>query len=114
MNWNMDGSICPSCGGKGRHSPRYFAAICRKCEELVTDATGQKVDVSNADIWSGVRIDMSGKILAEDTALFVNGIECQAREARFGGIVIQPVTAWQEYERQIAERRQARMQVRGG
>lgn len=111
MNWHVDGSVCPTCGGNGRNSQRYFAAICRACEEIVTDGSGQKVDVSNADNWSGVRINGAGKTVPEESTLVVNGIKCQAREAHFGGIVIQPVAAWQEYERQIAERRKALMEV---
>jgi ADP-ribosyl-[dinitrogen reductase] hydrolase len=112
MNWNMDGSICPACGGKGRHIQRYFGAICRPCEKLVTDADGRPVNVSNEDIWRGVRVKSGDTVLPKDTRLFINGIECQAREAHFGGIVIQPVAAWEERKRQIAQRREERARAR--
>lgn len=33
---------------------------------------------------------------AETLPLFASGIECRAREHRFGGVVVQPVQAWDE------------------
>jgi len=72
--------------------------------------SGRRVEISNADTWSGVRIDFGDTQLPEDTPLFVNGIECQAREAHLGGIVIQPVAAWDESRRLIEERRQVLLQ----
>ena len=33
--------------------------------------------------------------LPETTAIFWKEIECLAREARFGGTVVQPLEAWQ-------------------
>jgi hypothetical protein len=44
--------------------------------------------VSNAEIWSGVKIKAGDLELPKDTLLTVNGVECRAREAHFGGIVI--------------------------
>ncbi len=38
-------------------------------------------------------IEVDGTDLPEETPVFVRGIECRAQEARFGGIVIQPVEA---------------------
>ena len=31
---------------------------------------------------------------AEKLPLFANGIECRAREHRFGGVVVQPLEVW--------------------
>jgi hypothetical protein len=31
---------------------------------------------------------------AENAALFVNGVVCRAKEAHFGGVVVQPLCAW--------------------
>ncbi len=42
IDWKRDGSICPICGGEGRHSKRYPAALCRLCEEELVDSQGQK------------------------------------------------------------------------
>lgn len=94
MQWNVDGSVCPACGGIGRGSPRYPAALCYSCEADLIDESGRAVQVSNSDMWSGVEIRASQSTLPKDTRLFVNGIECRAREARFGGIVVQPLAAW--------------------
>jgi hypothetical protein len=33
---------------------------------------------------------------AEKLPLFVKGVECRAREHRFGGVVVQPLEAWDE------------------
>jgi hypothetical protein len=35
---------------------------------------------------------------AEKTPLFARGIECRAQEHRFGGVVVQPLEAWDTAE----------------
>ena len=88
-----DGSLCPTCGGAGRRSPRYPAALCHSCENMLIDAAGRKATLFNEDFWGGVRVEAGGDTLPREAPLFVNGIEYRAREARFGGVVVQRVEA---------------------
>src|SRR5215208_1847797 len=94
MNWSQEGTICPGCGGAGRHSPRYPAALCEKCVETLRCA-GRPVELSNETILgTGVRIENSDGRLPDNASLFAHGLECRAREAHSGGIVVQPAEAW--------------------
>jgi ADP-ribosyl-[dinitrogen reductase] hydrolase len=95
MEWKSDGSLCPVCGGAGRNSPRYPGALCRPCEASLVDEMGRTVELSNEDIWSGVRIRADDAVLPKDASLFASGVECRVREARFGGVVVQPLEVWE-------------------
>jgi hypothetical protein len=102
LPWKPDGSVCPTCGGPGRHSERYPAAVCHDCETSVLDGHGKTVKLYNQSMSGGLLI-VSGKAqligaLAERVPLFIKGIECRAREHRLGGVVLQPVEAWKASE----------------
>ncbi len=79
--WLPDGSVCPGCGREGRHVPRYPAAICRRCETVAVDKEGAFLDIQSAP-------------LDRNFSFTVAGLACAASEAKFGGIVVQPVSAW--------------------
>lgn len=96
VEWSPDGRVCPICGGPGRESQSYPAAMCRDCEGRLVDWTGRPVRVGNSsfigtgtEVWNGEE-----SIVDEDTPIFVDGICCWAREVRWGGIAVQPVAAW--------------------
>jgi len=96
--WKMDGSVCPTCGGAGRNSERYPGAVCESCELAVIDKTGTPVKLHNESMSGGLMIvagsrELKGGI-AEGEALYIRGVECRAKEHRFGGVVIQPIDAW--------------------
>jgi hypothetical protein len=97
MHWVADGSVCPICGGPGRNSKRYPAALCRSCEGTLVGRQGRKITFSAAgsDPWGGdIRIEVEGTTFSGTTSIFSNGIECQAREAHLRGMVVQPLEAW--------------------
>jgi hypothetical protein len=98
VTWTPDGSICPICAGPGRGSTRYPAALCESCQASVLDENGNPVQLFNEGFSGGLEISMSNERLrspeAEDLPLYANGIECRAREHRFGGVVVQPVEVW--------------------
>jgi len=102
LSWKPDGSVCPTCGGAGRNSERYPAAICENCEMSVLDDHGKPVKLYNESMSGGLLIESGKRRLtgeqAETLPLFVKGNECRAREHRFGGVVIQPVGAWKANE----------------
>ena len=98
--WFPDGRVCPICAGPGRESTRYPAALCERCQTFVRDRAGQSVEMFNEGLSGGLEIRTATATLtspeAEKLPLFVKGVECRAREHRFGGVVVQPLEAWDE------------------
>ncbi len=45
-------------------------------------------------IGTGIQVANGEEVVDGDTPIFVDGIACWAREARFGGVVVQPVAGW--------------------
>jgi hypothetical protein len=93
-----DGSMCPICFGIGRKSARYPSALCNECQRALVDLSGNNVELFNVDISGGLAIQTSDGATAlkpEMMPLFCRGVECRAREHRFGGVVVQPLDAWQ-------------------
>jgi hypothetical protein len=99
VTWSPDGSVCPICAGPGRGSTRYPAALCEPCEESVRDQDGKAVKIVNEGLSGGLEIrTAAGRLTspdAENLPLYAKGIECRAREHRFGGAVVQPLEAWE-------------------
>lgn len=94
-------ATCPVCRGPGRHSERYPAALCADCVERLVDGQGRAVTLLNTDpLGYGLRIaagnDVVERTAADTLPLFCDGVECRAREARFGGVVVQPRAAWKD------------------
>jgi guanosine-3',5'-bis(diphosphate) 3'-pyrophosphohydrolase len=97
VKWKSDGSLCPICSGAGRDSPRYPGALCEVCQGSIVDTNGNRVELYNQDMSGGLLIKtLEDEIVVnpEEMPLFCNGVECRAREHRFGGVVVQPVGAW--------------------
>lgn len=81
---------CPICNKELRTFARYPNYLCPQCAAKAKDKDGRELVFGN--------ISMSGGFLAvyKDTndtydshLCYVDGIECFADEARFGGIVIE-------------------------
>ncbi|APT34585.1 hypothetical protein MCBMB27_05294 [Methylobacterium phyllosphaerae] len=95
VTWRPGGEMCPVCRGEGRGSISYPAAICRDCETRLVDWDGRPVDIANTSlIGTGIQVANGEEVVDGDTPIFVDGIACWAREARFGGVVVQPVAGW--------------------
>ncbi|MGA4554914.1 hypothetical protein [Methylorubrum aminovorans] len=60
------------------------------------DWAGRPVDLANTSLLGvGIQVSNGGDVIVDgDTPIFVDGIACWAREARFSGVVVQPVAAW--------------------
>lgn len=81
---------CPICNAKVPDSSRYPKYICKKCVQKITDKNGRKVYFANSDIYGdGCQGHYDKENKYEGDICFVNGIECYAQAAYFGGIVIQ-------------------------
>lgn len=81
---------CPTCSTPMRPSSRYPRAICNACASRATDAAGRPLTFSNRSISGGfiARYRDTGEEYLGHTC-YVDGRECYADEARFGGVVVQ-------------------------
>jgi len=91
-NTEIKKQCCPICSKDVRPSLRYANYVCSECVPKATDENGQLVGFVNEDISGGcVGVYIGSQQLYSKTECFINGIKCKAQEARFGGIVIQPI-----------------------
>jgi hypothetical protein len=83
---------CPLCRVKVTPSQRYPRYLCADCDGKATDEDGRLLVFSNESFSGGFIAQYADTGEARDSHLcFVDGVKCRADEARFGGIIIQPV-----------------------
>lgn len=87
----MSVQTCPVCGEATAVNPRYPDYVCKQCASLAVDEVGRELAFFNTCASGGFiakYVDTGEERNSSDC--FVKGMACTAREARFGGIVIQP------------------------
>jgi len=85
---------CPTCGAPAPSSPRYPRRLCPACVLEATDAHGRLLRFTNRDVSGGLEVRHADDgTLHEGHECLVRGIQCRAEEYRFGGVVVQPVSA---------------------
>lgn len=87
---------CPGCGTALKHNPRYPWYFCNDCRKEAADCEGRRIVFGNASVSGGLSwayADEPEK--RDDTALrvvcLIRGRPAIVSEARFGGVVAQPV-----------------------
>lgn len=87
------GYECPACCVSLAFQLRYPRALCRDCSARTADADGRPIEYSNESLSGGLVAMYAGTHEPyTKRRCFVDGIECQADEARFGGVVVQAVS----------------------
>ena len=83
---------CPLCGSAVAENPRYPAYVCERCVDKASSATGRRVRYYNIDMSGGCegQYEDDGSPYPSSRC-WIDNTECRAEEARFGGIVIQPL-----------------------
>jgi hypothetical protein len=86
---------CPICGAPRPHSPRYPDHVCATCVDRAVDDVGRRLSFFNLTLTGGfgAAFAETGERLEtprDAQTCFIDGVRCVAREARFGGIVVQP------------------------
>jgi len=84
---------CPICKATVANSGRYPKYICSQCSEKITDKSGEQICFANTEL---LGYGCQGYYKKNDKKYnsnfcYVNGIECYAKEAYFGGIVIEKI-----------------------
>lgn len=86
---------CPICGTPRPHSPRYPEHVCAACVDRAVDDAGRRLSFFNPNLLGGFAVAYTdtGQVIhaaGDAYACIIDGVRCVAREARFGGIVVQP------------------------
>ncbi len=82
---------CPFCGREQPLSQRYPQYACWDCSEKAVDENGRPLVFYNTSFGGGFEARYRDTDeLRTGNICFIDGVECWADEARFGGIVIQP------------------------
>lgn len=87
---------CPICGTPRPHSARYPNHVCATCVERAVDGDGRPLEFFNPELLGGFAAAYRGtgerlSTPRDEQECRIDGVRCLAREARFGGIVVQPV-----------------------
>jgi hypothetical protein len=81
---------CAICGTAIPFSERYPHYLCALCADRAVDENGRKLAFSNVSMSGGfIAYYPDTKEERDSHICYIDGIECRADEARFGGIVIQ-------------------------
>jgi len=90
----METVSCPICKKSMFHNPRYPNEVCKYCVAHATDGHGRFLKFYNRTISDGYiafYADADGKEEYRSSACFINKKKCCAKEAKFGGIVVELV-----------------------
>ncbi|WP_291722297.1 hypothetical protein [Bernardetia sp.] len=88
----MKTSSCPICQNEIFYDSNYPNELCKSCVGRATDGHGRYVKFYNRNLASGIigfYADADGKEEYEHTTCYVSKQKCEAKEARFGGVVIE-------------------------
>ncbi len=83
---------CPICNSNLFYNPHYPNEVCKKCVGRATDGHGRFLRFYNRTISSGYiafYADADGREEYDNNICYVSKIKCLAKEARFGGIVVE-------------------------
>ena len=87
---------CPGCGVALPGMARYPWHFCTACCGRVTDAAGARLEFANTTAFGGFSWRRAGDAdwtEAQGYVGLLDGRPVQVREARFGGIVAEPLVA---------------------
>jgi hypothetical protein len=83
---------CPICGAELPVASRYPDYLCEGCVAKATDEQGRSLAFSNVSPTGGFEAVIRSTGEPRDSHIcYVEGWRCWADEARFGGIVVEPV-----------------------
>lgn len=91
------GHFCPACGAPQKAFLRYPWHLCNDCRKTAVDGEGRALEFSNASASGGFMFRYSGEDAdgwkpCRAVIALVCGRPVRIAEARFGGIVAEPMT----------------------
>jgi hypothetical protein len=93
----MANQQCPICRTEVDPSPRYRDYLCKECRSRAVDGDGRPLKFYNTSLSGGFEAiyaddNTPAEAVTRDKIAFVDGVQCTANEAYFGGIVIRPTS----------------------
>jgi len=90
------GHFCPGCGAPQRAFLRYPWHFCNSCRKSGVDGAGRGLEFSNASASGGFMFRYAGDgddgwITCRAVIALIAGRPVHVTEARFGGIVAEPI-----------------------
>lgn len=86
---------CPGCGVRRQAFLRYPWHFCPACVARATDGAGQTLEFSNESVSGGFMFRRAGEVdwtPCGSVIAIIQGRPVKVHEARFGGIVAEPLT----------------------
>lgn len=88
--------FCPGCGVERKSNPRYVWHFCNDCRKRATNRSGRVVQCQNSSMSGGFEWRYEGEEGWTDCKglyALISNRDVYLSEARFGGIVAQPLLA---------------------
>ena len=88
--------FCPGCGAERKAFPRYPWHFCTNCRRGATDGAGRRlvfgnVSASGGLCWRYATEDPDAAQVVRAVLCLIGGRPVLVREARFGGVVAEPL-----------------------
>ena len=92
MTPHTNEAVCPICHVTLSYNPRYPQYVCNACTMRAQDKNGRRLEFFNTDISGGytARYADTQEVYTSHEC-YIDGVSCEAQEAKFGGIVIIPI-----------------------
>lgn len=94
MSTGLPDHHCPGCGTALTAFLRYPWHFCKDCRNRVVDFAGRPLAFGNASLSGGFEVGYAGEarsVTCRGCYALIDGRPVHVTEARFGGIVAQPV-----------------------
>ncbi len=109
MSGALADHFCPGCGAPQRPFARYPWYFCQPCLETATDGEGRRLVFGNALIgggftWAYADAPQDRDDTATNVICLIAGRPVTVGEARFGGVVAEPVNSASAHLRTSGDR----------
>ena len=85
-----DRQFCPICAAEIKVVLRYPNYVCRSCASKASSADGRRLNFYNESLSGGFLAFFADTNEPYDSHVcFIEGVQCRADQAHFGGIVIE-------------------------
>ncbi|QQA42618.1 ADP-ribosylglycohydrolase [Pelagovum pacificum] len=94
MATDWPGHFCPSCGAPQTAFPRYPWYLCSDCRGRTHDRDGNRIEFFNAHLFGGLGFRFAGEAQfweIRSAICLVTRRPVLVSEARFGGVVVEPL-----------------------
>ena len=97
--------FCPGCGAEQKPFARYPWYFCKDCRNLAVDGDGAALCFGNVSFSGGFQVWAADRepVICSGAACLIRGRPVLVREARFGGIVAEPLRSSLRLDRGVID-----------